>query len=190
MLRGTEEGDVIARYSIIIPPETSVRAASYLQDLGTQASQPGARLRQQLRDADVRSLKAHDLLGLLFDTKPTYIFAESAVAGDGSDWNLTELRLLRDVSVAVPVTVFDDGNHRAPTAHRPPFTGTLVFTPGALLRNGQRCVPADWPEVTANEGRFSEEGYYALYRRRLLPVLRYINQRAATPRSAFVTVPG
>jgi hypothetical protein len=97
---------------------------------------------------------------------------------------------LGDVSVAVPVTIFDDGNHSAPTPHDPPFPGVLVFTPGALLRNGRGYTPADWSEVTTGDGELSMEGFYNLYRRRLLPVFRYINDRAGTPRSAFVTVPG
>jgi hypothetical protein len=82
-------------------------------------------------------MTAEDLLGKLFDTKQPQIFAEMAVAGDGSDWSLTELGLLGDVSIAVPVTIFDDGNHHAPTLHDPPFSGMLIFTPGALLRNGR-----------------------------------------------------
>jgi hypothetical protein len=131
-----------------------------------------------------------DLLGRLFDTKLPQIFAESAVAGDGTDWSPTELGLLGDVSIAVPVTVFDDGRHTAPTPHVPPFPGTLVFTPGALLRNGRGQSPADWRETTTPNGELFIEGYYRLYRRRLLPVFNYINDHAARPRSAFVTVPG
>ena len=93
-------------------------------------------------------------------------------------------------SIAVPVTIFDDGSHAAPTPHVPPCPGTLVFTPGALLRNGRGQTPADWPETTTPDGQLFTEGYYRLYRRRLLPVFSYINDRAARPRSAFVTVPG
>jgi hypothetical protein len=130
------------------------------------------------------------LLGELLDTKLPQIFGESAVAGDGSDWSPTELGLLGDVSIAVPVTIFDDGNHGAPTPHIPPLSGMLVFTPGALLRNGRGHTPADWNETTAPDGQLSTEGYYRLYRRRLLPIFRYMNHRAAKPRSAFVTVPG
>jgi hypothetical protein len=44
--------------------------------------------------------------------------------------------------------------------------------------------------VTLLDGELSEEGYYKLYRRRLLPVFRYINDRARRHRSALVTVPG
>jgi hypothetical protein len=130
------------------------------------------------------------LLGELLDTKPPQIFAESAVAGDGTDWSLTELGLLGDVSIAVPVTVFDNGNHRTPTPHAAPFPGTLIFTPSALLDNGRGCTPADWGEVTGPDRQLSPDGYYGLYRRRLLPVFRYVNDRAAGPRSAFLTIPG
>jgi hypothetical protein len=66
----------------------------------------------------------------------------------------------------------------------------LVFTPGALLRNGCGHAPADWNEATAGDGELSIEGYCSLYRRRLLPIFRYINDCAGKPRSAYVTVPG
>jgi hypothetical protein len=135
-------------------------------------------------------MTARDLLGELLDTKSPQIFAESEVAGDGSDWTLTELRMLGDISIAVPVTVFDDGNHRAPTPHVSPFPGTLVFTPGALLSNGQGQTPADWNEAAKSDRELSAEGYYELYRRRLLPVFRFVNHQASRPRSAFLTVPG
>ncbi len=177
-------------YSIIIPEETVARAADYLESLRAGRTQPGSRLRDRLKGSDVQALTELDLLGKLIDTKPPQIFAEMAVSGDGSDWCLTELGLLGDISIAVPVTVFDDGNHRSPTPHAPPFSGTLIFTPGALLRNGRGKTPADWYEATAADGQLSAEGYYNLYRRRLLPVFCYLNQRAAKPRSAFVTVPG
>ena len=44
-------------------------------------------------------------LDTLLNTKPPQIFEGSAVAGDGSDWDLTELGVLGDVSIAVPVTI-------------------------------------------------------------------------------------
>jgi len=177
-------------YSIIIPEETVARAADYLERLRVGRTQPGARLADCLQGSDIQALTELDLLGKLIDTKPPQIFAEMAVSGDGSDWSLTELGLLGDISIALPVTVFDNGNHNSPKPHVPPFSGTLVFTPGALLRNGRGNTPADWNEATAADGQLSTEGYYNLYRRRLLAVFRHINQRAGKPRSAFVTVPG
>lgn len=177
-------------YSIIIPEGTLGRASDYLEVLRVGRAQAGAFLNDRLQGVDLRAMTEQDLLGRLFDTKQPQIFAEAAVVGDGSDWNLAELGLLGDVSVAVPVTIFDDGNHSAPTPHDPPFPGVLVFTPGALLRNGCGHTPADWNEATVRDGELSTEGYYSLYQRRLLPVFRYINDRAGKPRSAFVTVPG
>jgi hypothetical protein len=179
-----------SRYSIIIPEETTARAADYLHALQAGRSQPGALLRDRLESADLQTMTEQDLLAKLFDTKCPQIFAETAVAGDGSDWSLTDLGLLGDVSIAVPVTIFDDGNHSAPTPHAPAVSGMLIFTPGALLRNGRGHTPADWNEATAPDGQLSPEGYYGLYRRRLLPVLRYVNEHAREPRSALLTVPG
>lgn len=179
-----------ARYSIIIPRETTARAADYLQALRIGRTAPGAFLRHRLQDANIAAMTEEDLLGRLFDTKQPQIFAETAVAGDGSDWSLEELGLLGDISIAVPVTIFDDGNHSAPVPHAPPFAGTLIFTPGALLRNGRGHAPADWDEATTPDGQIAPEGYYRLYRRRLLPVFHYINDHARKPRSALVTVPG
>jgi hypothetical protein len=177
-------------YSILVPHETSARAADYVAQLRAAQLRPGALLANRLRDAGLASFSELDLLGALFDTKRPQIFAEMAVAGDGSDWNLIELGLLGDISVAMRVTIFDDGNHHAPTPHAPPFDGVLVFIPGALLRNGRGLTPADWQETTRPDGQLSTEGYYALYRRRLLPVLRFIDRDAGKPRSALVTVPG
>lgn len=178
------------KFAIVIPEETVVRSQEYLEQLQTGRLQPGVRLRGELKGSLVHSMSPMELLGKLVDTKSPQIFAETAVYGDGSDWNLTELGLLGDISIAIPVTVYDDGNHGSPGPHDPPFQGTLLFTPGALLRNGQHCTPADWNEVTTSDRHFSTEGYYNLYRRRLLPVLRYIDRHAGRPRSALVTVPG
>lgn len=179
------------RYTIIIPPETLRRAKEYRDELLQGRMRPGHWLDEVLRSCNSLSeISSIDLLGFLFDTKRPSIFAESEVLGDGSDWNLVELGLLGDVSIAAPVIIFDNGDHDDPTPHYPPFSGTLVFTPGALLRNDQGFTPADWNEVTDRNGNFSEAGYYRLYKRRLLPVLRYINAQVTRPRSAFVTVPG
>ncbi len=191
LIAAQTSGDASAPgYSIIIPEETMIHAADYLERLRLSKAQPGGYLCDRLQGADVRALTELDLLSKLIDNKPPQIFAENAVSGDGSDWILTELGLLGDISIAVPVTVFDDGNHHFPTLHVPPFSGMLIFTPGALLRNGRGNTPADWNEATVANGKLSTEGYYNLYRRRLLPVFRYLNHRANKPRSAFVTVPG
>ncbi len=177
-------------YSIIVPDATLKRAEAYAQQLQAGKVNAGAYLDRQRPDTGWQDIDGLDLLGLLFDTRQPQIFAESAVMGDGSDWSRVELGLLGDVSVAVPVTIYDDGNHHSPTAHDPSFEGVLVFTAGALLRNDHGGIPADWGEVTTADGELSEEGYYALYARRLLPVFAYIDQHARAPRSALITIPG
>jgi len=178
-------------HAILTPVETRIRAAGYLSALVRGASTPGKHLSKEIGDADYSELDEPGFLNALLNTKIPQIFAESSVAGDGSDWNRTELGLLGDISIAVPVTVFDNGNHSAPVPHEKPFPGTLVFTPGALLRNGRGMPPADWAEVTDGKGRLDAEGFYSLYQRRLLPVLGYVNQSAeGRGRMALLTIPG
>ncbi|WP_087067434.1 hypothetical protein [Cyanobium sp. NIES-981] len=180
----------------IIPADTLERAARYREALIAGAAEPGVLLAEQLQGLgqgqarQLDQLTPLELLGLLCDTRRPRIFAESEVAGDGSDWTLAELGLLGDCSMALPVTVFDNGDHTAPVAHPRPFPATLVFVAGALLRNDQGQEPADWREVVDGRGDLSPAGLLGLYRRRLLPLLRWINADAAAPRSALITVPG
>ena len=161
-------------HTLIIPEKTRAHLAEYLASLRVDRSGAGKRLKDNLAGLDLATLTEAGFLDVLLNTKPPQIFAESAVAGDGSDWNLTELGILGDISIAVPVTIFDNGHHTAPIPHAEPFMGTLVFTPGALLRNGRGQPPADWAEVTQADGALDPEGYYGLYERRLLPVFRYV----------------
>jgi hypothetical protein len=150
----------------------------------------GQRLQGRLAGQSLERMSLETFFGELFETKEPRYFAESEVYGDGTDWNLTELGLLGDVSVAVPVTIFDDGRHTSPSMHHPPFKGTLVYTPGALLQSGKGTTPADWDAVVGADDTICEEAYYALYRRRLLPVFEYVNAHAPGPRSALLTIPG
>lgn len=179
------------RYTCIIPDETRARLADYLATLRAGSVSAGKRLLANLAGIDLATLTDAGLLDALLNTKPPLIFAESAVAGDGSDWNLTELGILGDISIAVPVSIFDNGHHTAPVPHAEPFKGTLVFTPGALLRNGRGYTPADWAAVTLADGQLDREGYYGLYERRLLPVFQQVNASAgAEDKPALLTIPG
>lgn len=171
-------------YEILIPDETRRRLAGYEVAVRSGNTQPGARLAARL-NAD------HDFLTALLRTKQPLIFAESAVAGEGSDWNLTELGLLGDISVAMDVTVFDDGRHSNPEIHPEPLEGGLVFVPGALLRSGGPGKPADWDEVVKDHGELNAAAYDALYARRLLPGFQWIEEQAnALGQPAVVTLPG
>jgi hypothetical protein len=179
------------RHTLIIPGETRTCLVKYLASLRAGSASAGKRLRDNLAGTELATLTDARFLDALLNTKPPQIFAESEVAGDGSDWNLTELGILGDISIAVPVTIFDNGHHTAPVPHAEPFTGTLVFTPGALLRNGKGRTPADWAEVTLADGQLNLEGYFALYERRLLPVFQHANASAATEgKQAMLTIPG
>lgn len=177
-------------YQIAMHPQTYQRAANYLQALKSDEMKPGQYLKQQLQMEDLSRLSIDKLLESLLNTKRPQIFAESAVYGDGRDWNPTELKLLGDIGVAVPVTVFDNGKHYAPDIHATPFPAHLLFSAGALLRNGRGVIPADWDVVTES-GDIDQERYYSLYRNRLLPLLIYANDEAdRAGKQAFVTVPG
>jgi hypothetical protein len=182
---------MIRDHDAIIPDETRNRLMEYLASLQSGGACAGIRLRNNLAGIKPATLTEAAFLDALLNTKPPQIFAESAVAGDGSDWNLTELGILGDISIAVPVTIFDNGHHTAPVPHAVPFKGTLVFTPGALLRNGRGQTPADWAEVTLADGQLDRERYYGLYERRLLPVFQYVNTSAAAEgKDALLTIPG
>ena len=173
-----------SRSSILIPDETRGRLAEHGATVLSGRVRPGARLAESLTDEN-------DFTTALLRTKLPQIFAESAVAGDGSDWNLTELGLLGDISVAMDVTVFDDGRHTGPEVFDEPFEAGLVFVPGALLRSGGPAKPADWDEVVNDQGQLNVVTYDALYARRLLPGFRWIEEQAKKlGRPALVTLPG
>jgi len=178
-------------YQWLLHPDSARAVADYRQQLAEQGlAQAGAYLRDQLRDQDPNSLSDAAFLECLVHTKRPLIFAESAIYGDGRDWSATELSLLGDLGVAVPVRIFDDGRHHRPAVHPEPLSATLLFIPGALLRNGRGCVPADWQAVT-QDGQLDPAGYRALYARRLLPLLRYADLDAAERgQTALITVPG
>jgi len=177
--------------AIIVPIETRERANVYLGQLTAGASQAGKFFNTRINQKPIRSFSDSDLLAELLKTKIPQFFAESMVRGDGSDWNLVELGLLGDISVGVLVEIYDNGHHTSPVVYDRPFQGTLVFTPGALLRNGCGCTPADWDEVVGSDSTISPKGFFSLYERRLLPVLKWINARSQeTGSPAFITVPG
>ncbi len=180
----------MARYQTLLSETSLQRAKDYLRAIQA-GGQPGQFLQEKLAGRDLATLSVEVFLEQLVHTKRPQIFAESAVVGDGSDWNLTELGLLGDLSIAAPVTFFDNGRHHHPDMHNPPFTGWLLFVPGALLRNGRSHIPADWQEVVTSDGQIDEEAYFRLYERRLLPGFLFINEQMRQQgRQALITVPG
>lgn len=178
-------------YLTLIHTATYRQLQAYRAQLTEQGlAQAGGRLRAALVDQDLAGLDAEAFLEHLVNTKSPQIFAESAIYGDGRDWNLTELALLGGIGIAVPVQIFDDGRHVLPQVHRQPLAGTLLFIPGALLRNDRGSVAADWAAATRG-GRIVPESYCVLYERRLLPLLLHANtEAAALGQEALVTLPG
>lgn len=178
------------QYEIIISNETWKQKLEPYRRQVFSTKSAGQYLQNRLLANDFAELSTIDFLHALLNTKKPQIFAESAVAGDGSDWTQAELAILGDVSIATPVTIFDNGRHRNPDIHNPPFQGTLLFTPGALLCNGRGVTPCDFEAVTRN-GRLDAEKYLKLYERRLLPPLKYANKISAQKdKKTFITIPG
>jgi len=134
-------------------------------------------------------LSKESKLDFLLETKQPEMFAESEIKGDGSDWTNAELKVLGNISVAVPVTIYDDGKHQNPALHGTPFHGTLVYVPGPLLRAAGTITPVDYDIV--KNGKVVPELYKELVREKLIPVFTYISEKAnkqGVP--AMVTIPG
>lgn len=175
-------------YRILLSAETWKSIGEYSDRLAHDPSIAGSRLASTLARLPIPRANAAWLLSALIDTKAPRIFAGSDVIGDGSDWTAEELGMLGDIGIAVPVTVFDDGNHESPRVHAQAFSATLLFIPGAILRSSQG-KPADWQVV--QEGQIDPIRFEALYERRLLPLLRYASSISmAAKRYAFITIPG
>lgn len=176
-------------YQVLFERPLLGKLETYRQRIIQGEIQPGARLAQGLASSG-NPADAIQLLQCLLRTKQPQIFAESAVVGDGSDWNALELSLLGDISIAAEVDVHDDGRHRQPVVHPEPFPATLIFTCGALLTNGYGHVTPDLDEIS-QEGTLNQAALNALYRRRLRPVFAYIQAQAeARQRPALITLPG
>ncbi len=176
-------------YKILMNRETYKKTESYLRGLKA-GKLAGTYLGEKLKERGDSPITVVELIELLIQTKHHKIFAESAVYGDGTDWNQDELAILGDIGIATPVTVYDNGRHRGPEVHPVPLRATLLFTPGALLRNDTNNLPADWQGVTSN-GEINPKGYARLYERRLLPPILYANQTSKSRgKMAFITVPG
>jgi hypothetical protein len=178
------------RYKVLLHQAAWQKAQALLASLKNGKAAPGEYLAELLEGYERAQLATDELIELLVATKRPQIFAESAVAGDGSDWTLAELSLLGDIAIGVTVTVFDDGRHYHPVVNSKPFKAALIYVPGALLRNGKGQTPVDWDEVTV-ERKIDPGAYAGLYERRLLPALLYANHWAQTRgRKVFVTLPG
>lgn len=169
---------------------TFEKAQKYLNALIVNQGIAGEHLSALLHEKTVSSLSIEEFIELLMRTKKPKIYAESAIFGDGTDWNQIELSILGDIGISVPVVVYDNGLHSNPDVHKTSFLATLLYVPGALLRNDHGKPAADWDEVT-QENQINFSKYYNLYERRLLPLFRYTNIVSGEKnKQAFITIPG
>jgi hypothetical protein len=176
-------------YQVLANLETLEKVVSYIEQIKSGTS-PGRYLFDRIKHLDLAKITTIEFIELLVRTKCPQIFAEVEIYGNGIDWNQEELSILGDISIVTPVTVYDNGKHRNPDIHHIPFAATLIFTPGALLQNGNRITPVDWDEVTI-DNKIDYEGYYRLYERRFLPAFIYANDLAKQQgQMALITIPG
>jgi hypothetical protein len=177
-------------YKFHLHQESVQKASTYLAELKSGKQTAGVYLAEMLSNKALSDISLEAFIERLVWTKRPQIFAESEISGDGTDWNQAELSVLGDIGVSVPVTIYDNGRHANPQVHPYPFEGTLLYIPGALLRNDRGGPPADWGEVVEGD-QVSQSMYTDLYERRLLPLFRYINDIcSAQNQTAFVTIPG
>ncbi|KAG7343453.1 hypothetical protein IV203_021398 [Nitzschia inconspicua] len=203
-------------YKILVPSVTWDKARQYFDSLTTvvegvdaiPAVQPGKYFQNRLTTAvlnhtgvasttDSHHQRHYTMMYHLLNTKKPQVFAESEMIGRAEDdWSPMELEILGDVSIAVPVTIFDDGKHYYSDAqvHEPPFEGTLLYVPGALLTNGHGEIPCDLSRIKSRDGHnrsIDPDLLNAFYERRILPCLLYANQVCKDKsKKAFITIPG
>lgn len=187
--------DKITNYDVILSQTTLLMIIAYKNALLSNTTKPGAHLNRILNDERVNLEQTSNeaFIQLLLWTKQPMIFAESEVVGDGTDWNTEELRILGDLSIAMKVSIFDngvwytnDGNYRK---YDPPMNGTLLFMPGPLLYSTYG-TPADLQEIL-DKDNIDQGKYNRLVDRRLTPLLYYVNEKAAKGNiRAVVTIPG
>ena len=178
------------KYKILINKITLKKIENYLTLIKKKSFLPGNRLKNSLQNIDIYNISPIQFAEILFNTKIPQVYAESAVNGDGSDWNKIELSILGDISIALPVITFDNALHSLPQIHSNPFQSILVFIPGALLENMKGEKPADWDELVQNE-KINLNGMFELYERRFLAPFTYINLISKLiNQQAIITIPG
>ena len=140
----------------------------------------GEIFQKQLLGLDISRLSNAEFLECLMVTKKTKMYTKMYYLREG--WNKTELSILGDVGLAVPVDVFNNGNNDFYRQdHLPPIKGTLLFIPSASRSDGAEYVL---------DAQINIWAYQELYERRLLPLLLYANQEAHLQgKRAFITLP-
>lgn len=184
-------------YEVVISQTTLDNIVRYQTALSSGRTKPGLYLNAMLNASGkpVGTMTVAEFIDAILSTKkPTC--ATDSIKGSAKDWNNTEIAILGDINVAVPVTIYDNGvwdpSDRGFSVHARPVKGELLYTCGALLKSGFEFVGEipDLAEV-APGGVFNQARYNALVERRLLPLFAYANAKAGVDgKLALITIPG
>ncbi|MFO3428992.1 Dot/Icm T4SS effector MavL [Legionella pneumophila serogroup 10] len=182
----------IMAYQLLLSKETLNKILQYKQNLEKGLATPGKFFLEELskQEKSISEMDITTFTQLLIQSKKPQVFAESQVYHDGTDWTLEEESILGDVSVNMPVTMYNDGGHGSSFRNHPkPISGYLAYVPGALLASGSGPT-SDMKEVLDN-GKLNQDKLNALYERRLLPQLIHFNELARqNEKQAAITIPG
>ncbi len=178
-------------YQLLLSKETLNKIVQYKQNLEKNLAKPGKFFLDELakQSKAISEMDLTTFTKLLIQSKKPQVFAESQLH-DESDWTLAEESILGDISVNMPVTIYNDGGHGSSfKTHPEPISGYLAYVPGALLASGGEPT-ADMKELL-DGGELNPDKLTALLERRLLPQLIYFNNLAQQHgKKAVFTVPG
>ena len=124
------------------------------------------------------------------------------------NWSHLERRLFGDISCAAAVKAYDNAQWKTEESdlHHPPLDVNLLFVPGISLKNyspvskvnpkgeielAKTNTYSDLPDIDDlfSYGVFNKIAYLQLYANRLMPVLRYANEKAkASGQKAVITL--
>lgn len=174
-------------YTVIFPKASLPTLTNSVGDMFKVPDEFGAVI-QRLTKTHKCPTSEHEASNFLMQAKRPQCFAEHEVTYD--EWDLVTLDSLAAHSIAVPVTVFDNGNHNNPVCHSTPHKAILLFVCGTLLASSVDDCPADFDLVVEGQ-TLSVEGFVCLYQQRLLPALKYASEVAISQnKRAIITIPG
>ena len=165
-------------YQLLLSKETLNKIVQHKQNIEKNLAKPGKFFLDELakQSKTISEMDLTTFTQLLIQSKKPQVFAESQLH-DESDWTLAEESILGDISVNMPVTIYNDGGHGVSfKTHPEPIEGYLAYVPGALLASGGEPT-ADMNELL-DDGELNPDKLTALLERRLLPQLIYFNNLA------------
>lgn len=100
-------------YQLLLSKETLNKILQYKQNIEKGLAKPGKFFLEEIskQEKSISEMDITTFTQLLIQSKKPQVFAESQVYHDGSDWTLVEESILGDISVNMPVTMYNDGGH-------------------------------------------------------------------------------